>query len=168
MCRKLTILICFFLFSCVEKLYKIEESNTGIALKENYYTFNREMSVEGSKIIDTTALYIEIFGKNSNESQRANPMIYRFHNDGYFKTDSYLFYGKFDDTREKGSVYYGGKFYIEGNNIFIERFYPSKGGKTKYYGKAISKGIVKNDSITIDFFGTKHWYIKKYHDDIFK
>lgn len=93
-------------------------------------------------------------------------MIYKFHSDGYFKQDSYLHFGKFDKERNKKSAYYGGKYKLDGNIILMESFYPSS-AKSNRFVKVISKGIVKNDTIIIDFFETTHKYVKKNYNQIF-
>ncbi|WP_291135323.1 hypothetical protein [Flavobacterium sp. UBA7663] len=126
------------------------------------YSLNKKISDDGFKVLDTNSYYIETFeGIDSNESQRFNPMIYKFHSDGYFKEDSYLYFGNFDKVRSKNSIYYGGRYFIEGQKIFMESFYSFKGSKTNRYSKVISKGTIKNDTINIDFFGTNHKFVKK-------
>jgi hypothetical protein len=50
----------------------------------------------------------------------------------------------------------------------MESFYPISGGKTNRYSKVISKGIIKNDTIYIDFFGTPYKFVKKNYNQIFK
>ena len=94
-------------------------------------------------------------------------MILQFHNDGYFKEDSYLYYGNFNYKRNKKSAAYGGKYYLSKNSIFVESFYPTSGSKTKYYERVISKGMIKNDTIEIVFFGRKNKYVKKKFNQIF-
>ena len=159
----------FILNSCVHPSYKFEKNIDGEPILDSeFYTFNNNLISENFKIIDTNSYYIETFqGLDSNEGQRANPMIFRFHNDGYFKKDSYLYFGKFDKQRSKKSVFYGGKYNLDGNTIYLESFYPIRGGKTNRYIKVISKGVIKNDTIFIKFFGTPHKYVKKKHSQVF-
>ncbi len=159
----------FFFNSCVQPSFKFETNKEGEPiLKPELYTLDKKLTDENFKVIDTNLYYIETFqGLDSNEGQRANPMIYKFHSDGYFKEDSYLHFGEFDKERNKNSVYYGGKYKLEGNIIFMESFYPTSGSKSNRYSKVISKGVVKNDTIIIDFFGTIHKYVKKSYNQIF-
>jgi hypothetical protein len=132
------------------------------------YTLNKKLTSENFKVIDTTSLYIETSQEtDSNVDQVANPIIFKFHKDGYFKVDSYLYFGKFDKERIKKSVYYGGKYALEGNIIFMESFYPIRGGKTNKYFKVIDKGFIRNDTIFIAFFGTTYKYVKKNRSQIF-
>lgn len=78
-----------------------------------------------------------------------------------------LFYF-FDKKRNKKSVFYEDKYKLEANTIYLESFYPSSGGKTNRYSKVISKGVIKNDTIFIEFFGTPHKYVKKTYSQIFE
>ena len=160
--------IVLFFNSCLHPSFKFETNTEGEPiLNPELYTFNEKLTDENFKVIDTNSYYIETFqGLDSNEGQRANPMIYKFHSDGYFKQDSYLHFGNFDKERNKKSAYYGGKYKIEGNIIFIESFYPAS-AKSNRFVKVISKGIIKNDTIIIDFFKTTHKYVKKNYNQIF-
>lgn len=156
--------------SCVYPSYKFEKNADGEPILEsNSYTFNELITVENLKLIDTSSYYVETFqGLDSNEGQRANPSIYKFYTDGYFKKTSYMHFNKFDKERKKESAYYGGKYKLDGNIIFMESFYPISGGKTNRYSKVISKGIIKNDTIYMDFFGSPHKFVKKNYNQIFK
>ena len=157
------------MLSC-QNYYKLtkDKNNEPLTLEE-MYTFQKKMSNSDFNVIDTSGLYIQIFDlKNSNESERRNPKILKFHADGYFKSDSKLFYEKFDAQRHKNSSYYGGKFYIEDSKLYIEKFYPSTGGNTNYYVKEISNGNIKNDTINLIIFGSKEKYVKTAYADIFK
>ncbi|MGV1011812.1 MAG: hypothetical protein ACOYBS_05130 [Flavobacterium sp.] len=146
-----------------------KDENGEPIINDEMYTFKKKMSGNDFNIIDTTSLYIQIFEfKNSNETERNNPKILKFHSDGYFKTDSKLFYGKFDTQRHKNSSYYGGKFYIDESKLYLEQFYPSRGDKTNNYVKEISNGNIKNDTITLIMFGNNEKYVKKRYEDIFK
>jgi hypothetical protein len=164
------ILVAIFCNSCVYPSYKFRKNADGEPiLDSDSYTFNEDLTVEDFIVIDTTSYYIETFqGLDSNDGQRANPRIYKFLKDGYYKEDSYLYFRKFDKERNKKSVYYGGKYKLDNNIIFMESFYPISGGKTNRYSKIISKGIIKNDTIYIDFFGTPHKFVKKNYNQIFK
>ncbi|MFM7894363.1 MAG: hypothetical protein ACKO8L_00105 [Flavobacterium sp.] len=165
------IALCFAILSlnsCLHPSFKFEKSKEGEPiLNPELYTFKEILTDENFKIIDTNSYYIETFqGLDSNEGQRANPMIYKFHSDGYFKQDSYLHFGNFDKERNKKSAYYGGKYKLEGNIILMESFYPAS-AKSNRFVKVISKGTVKNDTIIIDFFKTTHKYVKKNYNQIF-
>ena len=71
------------------------------------------------------------------------------------------FFRKFEKNRKENSVYYGGKFLIEKEYIKMESFYPSREGKTNWYIKEISTGIIQNDTIRITIFDIEHIYVKK-------
>lgn len=58
-------------------------------------------------------------------------------------------------------MYYGGKFLIEKGYIKMESFYPLRGGKTNWYTKEISIGVIQDDTIRITIFNTEHVYVKK-------
>ena len=126
------------------------------------------MTVNDAASLDTTALYIQVFNNtDANKAEQANPAILKFHNDGYYKISSRRFYGKFDAVRTKQSAYYGGKFYLEGNKILTESFYPVQGGKTHYYTKSINKGSIKNDTLKLSVYGSEHCYVKRAAKNIF-
>ena len=138
------------LCSCAQ-LYKIEKDKFGepILNEKAKYTFNERLSDENSKKIDTTAFYVQKFPKNfDREDIVKNPRIIMFHNDGYFKNESLLYFGKFDEHQGKNSVYYGGKYIINGNIIQMEQFgkYP---GYEKWY-KRISVGKIEGDKIIFE------------------
>ena len=75
-------------------------------------------------------------------------MVLMFHNDGYFKNTS-LLYPKSNDI-SKNSINYGGKFEITDNLIELEKFYPSRGGRTNYYLRKIRHGKIEGDRIIFD------------------
>lgn len=113
---------------------------------EANYSFIKIPTEEDLKKIDTTAYYVQIFeGRYYNENEIKNPRIIIFHNDGFFKNESLLYFGKFDEHRGKNSVYYGGKYRINGNIIQLEQFgkYP---GYKKWY-RRISEGKIEGDKI---------------------
>jgi len=167
---KYFIIIVFFLMLSCQNYYRItKDKNDEPIIMDEMYTFQKEMANNDFNVIDTSKFYIQVFDINaSNETERNNPKILKFHANGYFKCDSKLFYGKFDAQRHINSSYYGGKFYIEKSKLYLEQFYPSQGGETNYYVKEISNGIIKNDTITIIVFGIKEKYVKKGYEDIFK
>ncbi|WP_238707484.1 hypothetical protein [Chryseobacterium viscerum] len=139
-----------FLYSCGQKLYKIEKDQFGEPLLNNktQYSFIEKPSEEDLKKIDTKAYYIQVFeGRYYNEEEMKNPRIIIFHNDGFFKNESLMYFGKLDEHREKNSVYYGGKYKIKNNEIFIEEFLPASQGRTKWYTKRITKGKIENNKI---------------------
>ena len=145
------ILLLFFVLmsflSCVH-LYKIEKDKFGepILNEKVKYTFNEKLSDENYEKIDTTAYYIQQFPVDfDREDLVKNPRLIIFHNDGFFKNESLLYFGKFDEHRGKNSVYYGGKYRINGNIIQMEQFgqYP---GYKKFY-KWISEGKIEGDKI---------------------
>lgn len=139
-----------FLYSCGQKLYKIEKDQFGEPLLNNkvQYSFTEKPSSEDLKKIDTTAYYVQIFeGRYYNENEKKNPTIIIFHDDGYFRETSLLAFGKFDEHRGKNSVYYGGKYKIKNNEIFIEEFLPASQGRTKWYTRRITNGKIDDNKI---------------------
>ena len=112
--------------------------------------------------IDTSAYYIQIFeGRFYNEQEKKNPMILMFHNDGYFRNTSVL-YPKANDI-PKNSINYGGKFKITDNLIELEKFYPSRGGRTNYYLRKVRSGKIEGDKIIFDDgFSLLSIYEKRY------
>ncbi|MDR6488861.1 hypothetical protein J2799_003396 [Chryseobacterium vietnamense] len=139
-----------FLNSCGQKLYKIEKDKYGEPLLNDKaeYSFKEKPTEEHLKIIDTTAYYFQVFeGRFYNEDEMKNPKIMIFHNDGYFRETSRLSFEKFDEHRGKNSVYYGGKYKIKDNEIFIEEFRPASPGRTKWYIRRIIKGKIENNKI---------------------
>ncbi len=158
------------ILTCLSCGYKIIKNEHGEPIvDEKQYTFNKSLTLENLKVIDTAAVYVQIFDPiNSNEQERENPKVYTFHNNGYFQMGSIKFYGKFDNHRPKNSVYYGGKFYVEGNEFFIEAFYPVSDGNTNRYTKVISKGTIKKDTIRMTIFNNKTMYVKRNLYDVMK
>ena len=155
------------LTSCVIGGLRPEYINGEPILPVNAYTFKTNLSANDFKKIDTTSLYIEIFKiETSNDMQRANPSILRFHNDGYYKEDSYLYFGKFDKERNKKSAYYGGKYYLQDNKISIESFYPTR-PKSKTLFQQISYGRVSGDTIVLKIFNSEHRYLRKSFNQVF-
>lgn len=110
------------------------------------YSFDKLPTEDDLIKIDTTAYYVQLFeGRYYNENEIKNPRIIIFHNDGFFKNESLLYFGKFDEHRNKNSVYYGGKYKINGNVIQMEQFgkYPDY---KKWY-KRISEGKIEGGRI---------------------
>lgn len=133
---------------CGQKLYKIEKDKHGEPLLNNkaQYSLTEKPSNEDLKKIDTSAYYVQTFeGRYYNDDEKRNPRIIIFHNDGFFKNESLLYFGKFDQHRGKNSVYYGGKYRINENIIQLEQFgkYP---GYKKWY-RRISEGKIEGDKI---------------------
>lgn len=152
-------ILCLLFSACSYKQYHLDKNTDGEpVVKEGLYTFNKPMAAADFVLLDTGALYLQVFDlATSNRDERANPAILKFNDDGYFKISS----RKFDKARTKESIYYGGKFYLDGNNILIEKFYPAHGGKTNYYVKKISKGSIRNDTLKLLVYGVEHRYVKK-------
>jgi hypothetical protein len=146
----LTLPLLLSLFGCGQKLYRIERDQYGepLLVGKAYYSFTKKPTKEDLKKIDCTAYYIQVFeGGYYNENEKRNPRIIIFHDDGFFKNESLLYFGKFDKHREKKSVYYGGKYKIVDYKIFLEEFYPVRGDYTKYYKKEITEGKIEGDRI---------------------
>ena len=117
------------------------------------YNFVEMPSKDDFNKIDTTAYYIQVFeGRYYNETEKENPQIIIFHNDGFFKKEILSTFKKNDLHRNRNSIYYGGKYRIKGNIIELEEFFPSTGGKTNYYVRNISKGKIDSNKI---FFGNE-------------
>lgn len=136
------------LFSCGQKLYKIETDKYGEPLLNDKakYSFTEIPTLEDLKKIDTTAYYVQIFPDNlEREEIKKNPRIIIFHSDGFFKNESLLYFEKFDVHRGKNSLYYGGKYKICENVIQMEQFgkYP---GYKKWY-RRISNGKIDGNKI---------------------
>jgi|GEM_PF-879934 len=151
-----------FLSACTHRQYHLSGDNHGEpVLKASLFRFDKQMTVGDAEMLDTTALYLQVFHhKDANEAERANPAILKFHNDGYYQVSSRRFYGRFDAVRTKQSVYYGGKFYLEGNYILTETFHPAQGGKTGYYVRSTGKGSIKGDTLKIFVDGSERVYTK--------
>lgn len=157
-------LVLLIFYGC--KTYTIKDvENINLKL----YTLSSSNSSEKIfSIIDTSKVYIQVFNQNSNELERENPAILKFHNDGFFQKKSKKYYHHFEE-RTKNSIYYGGKYIIIGNNeINIEAFYPSMQGTTKTYKREISSGTVNGDTITLNIFNSKSRYIKTTYKTIFQ
>ena len=151
---KIFLLSCLLVSLCsCSHLYKIEKDKFGEPIRNEkaQYTFNERLSNENSEKIDTTAYYIQIFPVGyDREDLVKNPGIIIFHNDGFFKRESLLYYGYHDKNRDKKSVYYGGKYKIVDYDIYLEEFYPLRGDYTKYYTREISKGKIDGDKLIFE------------------
>ena len=152
MVRKIMIIIPLILslFGCMQKLYKLERDKYGEPVLNNKakYTFNKIPTKDDLQKIDTASYYIQNFPIGfDREDLVKNPRIIIFHNDGFFKRESLLYYGYHDKNRDKNSVYYGGKYKILDDEIYLEEFYPLRGDYTKYYTREISKGKIEGDKI---------------------
>ncbi len=164
MVRKIAIIIVLVtLTSCFTQYHLKKDKNGELIVNKNQYSLNRKMSPDVFNIIDTTSVYKEVTNNESLKKNNLNLLI--FHDDGYFEDSSLKYFKKFE--RSKNSVYYGGRFFVDGDKIFIERFYPSSGSKTRYYVKEISEGQVKNDTIEITIFGNRRTYVRNSYDDVF-
>jgi len=134
---------------CGQKLHKIEKDQFGEPLLNNnaQYSFTEKPTEEDLKKIDTSAYYIQVFeGRYYNEEEKKNPRIIIFHNDGFFKNESLLYFGKFDEHRTKRSIYYGGKYRVKNNTIQLEQFGKSPDAK-KRYTRYIIEGKIENNKI---------------------
>ena len=156
--------------SCfLEKTYKpfyTEDGDGKLPLKS--YTFTKTMTEEDGKTIDTTALYLEIFDIwSSNADQRSNPRIMKFEQNGFFREDSFKYYQKFSKIRTHQSIHYGGRFYLEGDKLFTEEFYPN-GPVSQRYVKTKNTGTIKGDTIFMVYYQHKSTFVKKSFKDIFE
>lgn len=141
--------VMMFLNSCGQKLYKIEKDKYDEPLLNDkaQYSFTEKPSEEDLKRIDTTTYYVQIFeGRYYNEEEMKNPRIIIFHNDGFFKNESLMYFGKFNEQRGKNSVYYGGKYRIKNNIIQLEQFGRSPDSK-KWYTRRITNGKIDGNKI---------------------
>lgn len=144
-------LLCVVVFinSCAQKIYKIEKDQFGEPLLDNeiQYSFTKKPTDDDLRKIDTTAYYVQVFeGRYYNENEKKNPRIIIFHNDGFFKSESLLYFGKFDEYRGKNSIAYGGKYKINGSEILTERFLFASAIAKKYI-RVITKGKIEGDRI---------------------
>lgn len=144
--NKISVVLCFVLLFLGCYHYIPESGNRDLS-KE--YTIQENPTTEAFKKIDTTAYYVQFFvGRYYNESEKEDPMVYVFHNDGYFKSTSVNNF-EYSKKFEKNGIHYGGKYKLTGDKLTLEKFYPSQGGKTSYYKRNTSKAIVSDDIITI-------------------
>jgi len=136
--------------------YKIPKNEYGepILYGKVKYSFTELPTHKDLEKIDTTAYYVQIFeGRYYNDGERRNPKILIFHNDGYFKRESLLYFGKFDAERGKNSVYYGGKWRITGDSIIeLEQFLPTSSG-SNWYTRNIERGIITGNKIILKKYG---------------
>lgn len=153
------------LTSCVNYYYIKKDKNGEPNINENEYSINKSMDKQNFQVIDTTSLYLELL---ENLASNDNPNIIRFHNDGSFELKSKKYFNKFSNVRTKKSIYYGGRFCLDGNKLKIEGFYPATGGNSDQYVREISTGIIKNDTVKLMIFNIEHVYIKKTYNEIFK
>jgi hypothetical protein len=136
--------------SCNAYIVNYDNNNEPILGKNMQYSIIEKPSESNIKKIDTSVYYVQIFeGRYYNEDEMNNPMVLKFHNDGYFKHSSVKYYNRFS-YRTKNTIWYGGKYWIYENKIELESFAPSKGGKTKVYGKLFETGRFENDKIIFD------------------
>ena len=144
-------ILSLFLISCIGYHRIVKDENGEPILNEKVnYKFSKIPNTDDLTKIDTSAYYVQIFeGRYYNEDERKNPEILIFHNDGFYKHTSSLHYLKYD-SRNKKSVYYGGKYKVMNNILELEQFLPSKGGKTNYYSRNIKKGNINGDRIIFD------------------
>jgi hypothetical protein len=136
------------ILGCGQRLYKIGINKYGEPILNDKvkYSFTEIPDLDDLKKIDTATYYIQIFPDNlDREEIKKNPRIIIFHNDGFFKNESLLYFGKFDEYRGKNSVYYGGKYRIHENILQMEQFgkYP---GYKKWY-RRISEGKIEGERI---------------------
>tara|TARA_Y100001934_G_C11871029_1_gene548631 strand:- start:74 stop:523 length:450 start_codon:yes stop_codon:yes gene_type:complete len=129
------------------KFYKIKENENGELLinKKANYSFNKIPDTNDLKLIDTSAIYVQIpQGRFYNEDEKKYFNVLKFHSDGFYKKE---FLDITTKTRTKESILYGGKWRIENNLLELQSFYPSSGGKTNYYHRLVSKAIIKNGKL---------------------
>jgi len=150
--RSCALLILFTILTSCIGYYRIPQNENGERLlNENVqYTFTSEPSETDLTKIDTSAYYVQVFeGRYYNEHEIENPMVFIFHNDGYFKYTSVLKYLSSLDI-PKNSINYGGKFKLTDSIIELEKFYPSRGGGTNYYSRKIRTGRIEGNRIVFD------------------
>jgi len=161
--KRIIFLILFYLFTSCINYYHIKKNKEGETIvDENLYSFKNKMSNEDAKVIDTLSLYFEV---KKELYINENIQVLKFHNDGTFEKKNIKY---FNSKESKESIYYGGRFKLEGKKITIEKFYPSSGAKTNYYVKKISHGKVYSDTIKLKIFDVDYIYIKKSLEAIYK
>lgn len=147
--KMVLISVLFSLFACGQKIYKLKKNEHGEPQLNDRakYTFTKTPTAEDLAKIDTAAFYIQVFERRYyNEDEKRNPMILIFHNDGFVKKESLLYFGKFDKVRTKNSIYYGGRYEMNGNDIEIESFVSSPDAGN-WYHTFIQKGKLEGDKI---------------------
>jgi hypothetical protein len=147
MVRKIVILLIVILVSC--NRYRILPNDIGepVLRGKAQYTFATKPSIEDLQKVGIEAYYVQVFeGRYYNDDEKKNPGILIFHNDGFFKIESLLYFGNFDDHRSKNSIYYGGKWRIIGNTIELEEFYPTA-PTGNWYTRKIVIGSIIGDKI---------------------
>lgn len=160
MVRKIFLLFVIFIITNCIGTYSFKTNRNNEVLVNDFrdYSFQIRPSIEDLKKIDTTAYYIQIFPENYiNEDLLKNPQIFIFHNDGFYKRESLKYFGNRDKYRNKNSIYYGGKYKIIGDEVFLESFGKYPGAK-KWY-KNITKGKILGDSLYFDEYTI---FVKKY------
>ena len=148
--KYILIVIIFLLMGCNVYVVDYDKNNEPILSKNMQYNIIERPSIENLKKIDTNAYYVQIFeGRYYNDNEISNPRVLEFHNDSYFKESSVKYYNQFS-YRTKETIWYGGKYKIYGDNIELEEFAPSTGGKTKVFIRLIKKGRIDGDKIIFD------------------
>lgn len=135
------------LIGCTKRFYiQRDKYQQPILNNKSQYTFTKIPNGEDLKKIDTSAYYVQVFeGRYYNEGEISNPSILIFHNDGYFKRESLLYFGMHDEHRNKNSVYYGGKYQIDDNKIMLQSF--GKFPDVRWWYRMISEGEIVGDKI---------------------
>lgn len=147
----LIIIVSLILFSCAGYLKIPNDENGEPILNEKVnYTFTSIPNSEAMVKVDTCAYYVQIFeGRYYNKTEKENPKVLIFHNDGFFKKTSVKNFSELEE-QNKNSVNYGGKFQIKEKVIELEEFSPSKGGETKFYTRNIRRGLIERNKIIFD------------------
>lgn len=164
MVKYIILLLCsIFVYSCGQQLYKIEKDQYGEPMLNDkaQYSFTKIPSKDDLKKIDTTAYYVQIFPSDYNREEiTSNPGILIFHKDGFFKREGLKYFGKFDKERKKNSIWYGGKYIINGKNILLESFYILS-PNSKLYSREIDEGEIIGDKIIFHGPNIKDVFEKK-------
>lgn len=145
------IAVLVFIIILVGCSYKIDKSNTGepILGKKMSYKSTKVPTFESFAKIDTTAFYIQVFERRYyNDTEKQNPAVLIFHNDGFFEETLVNGYNK-NKQINRNSLHLG-KYRINGDILQTEQFVPSRGGKTKYWDRLNRKAQIAHDKIIFD------------------
>jgi hypothetical protein len=103
--------------------------STGNPGKSAPFKFVEQMSSDDFEVLDTSALYTTTFKHCDDEYK----IFLKFSKDGWLT--QFL-------IRERDTVEHYYRLILTGKELNEKGFYPSKGGRTKYYDRLVRKGYV--------------------------
>jgi hypothetical protein len=160
----LFILPSLILLSCG---YRVTKSLDGQTLIEpEYFKFNQPMTSSDFNLVDTSAIYKKSFYMMNNakffpQKHDYNEYIKFYGNGTFLKIMKAKDFEPSDLNVDTKSVWKG-RFVVSGNEIKMEEFYPQQ-APTKTYEKKTLKGLIKNDTLVInwDEGNIKNIYLKQ-------